>query len=127
MYVRWQKHKRRRPQFWRKDGPTSDIHWSAVIVENERVKGKPTQKHIAYLAGFTESAVATPTQQAFLWRRIKERLDSLANRVSPEQRKRIEATMTAKIGRPPTKRQRDKINRRRAHTLGAEWTAKDPV
>src|SRR5262245_24497883 len=83
MYVRWQSRKRRKPQFGR-HGKTirsarrygeriiasastgkQDRHWRAILVENVRVDGKPTQRHVAYLAGFTESALAIPAQQYF--------------------------------------------------------------
>ena len=81
MYIRWQSRERRSPQFgrgkqlhrkWdhkrqradyayaRKGTSKQDIHWRAILVENERVNGKPTQRHIAYLVGFTESAIAIP-------------------------------------------------------------------
>ena len=56
-----------------------------------RVNGKPVQKHIAYLAGFTESAVAIPAQQWYLWEHIEERLDQLGNQISQHDRRRIEA------------------------------------
>src|SRR5262245_65414217 len=136
MYIRWQSRKRRRPAFgrwgkqlgrgrqWRdriytrKGTSKQDIHWRAILVENTRVKGKPTQRHIAYLAGFTDSAVAIPAQQRFLWDRIAERLDSLGNRISREDRKRIEATLIKKIGKPPTKAQRAKLDRQRKQLLG---------
>jgi len=133
MYVRWQSRKRRVPQFGRygkqlragrdfafsREGTSEqDIHWRAILVENARVKGKPTQRHIAYLAGFTDSAVAIPAQQRFLWDNIAERLDSLGNRISREDRKRIEAVLIKKIGKPPTKAQRAKLDRRRKRLLG---------
>jgi hypothetical protein len=35
-----------------------DVHWAAIIVESVRVDGKPTQRHVAYLGGITESAIA---------------------------------------------------------------------
>ena len=57
--------------------------------------------HIANLAGFTESAVAIPVQQRFLWERIEKRFKRLGSRISPKDRKRIEAVLIAKIGKPP--------------------------
>ena len=74
--------------------------------------------HIAYLAGFTESAVAIPTQQRFLWERIEKRFKRLlGNRISPKDRKRIEAVLIAKIGKPPTKAQRAALDRKRERLL----------
>jgi hypothetical protein len=45
----------------------------------------------------TESAVATPARQRFLWDRIAERLNQLASRISPEDRRSIEAALIEKI------------------------------
>jgi hypothetical protein len=95
MYLRWQSRKRRRAEFGRRYGQ-SDVHWAAVIVENTRVDGKPTQRHVAYLAGFTESAVAIPAQQ---------RASILSHR------NRIKAALSKKIGKPPTKKQREQLDR----------------
>jgi hypothetical protein len=114
MYVRWQSRKRRGAEFGYGRG---DTHHRAILVENVRVNGKPTQRHIAYLAGFTESAVAIPQQQRYLWERIESHLDRLANRISADDRKRIEAAFIEKIGRPPTKAQRAALDRQREQVL----------
>jgi len=133
MYIRWQSRKRRFPQFGRwgkrvrgerklaytREGTSKqDVHWSAILVENVRIDGKPTQRHVAYLAGFTDSALAIPAQQRFLWNRIKERLDGLGDRISRDDRRRIELTLIEKIGKPPTKAQRAKLDRERKRLLG---------
>src|SRR5438034_11577610 len=115
MYLRWQSRRRKRPEFGRLDH--EDTHWSAIIVKNVRVDGKPTQMHIAYLAGFTASAVAIPAQQRFLWERIEKRFKRLGNRISPKDRKRIEAVLIAKIGKPPTKAQRAALDGKRERLL----------
>ena len=104
--------------FARKGTSEQDIHWRAILVENVRLDGKPTQRHIAYLAGFTDSAVAIPAQQRYLWDRIHQRLDRLSDRVSREDRHRIEAMLIKKIGKPPTKAQRAKLDRQRERVLG---------
>jgi hypothetical protein len=82
-----------------------------------RVDGKPTQRHIAYLVGFTESAVAIPAQQRFMWERIEQQLARLRSRMSPEDRKRVVASLIKKIGKPPTKAQRAALDRRREKLL----------
>jgi hypothetical protein len=69
------------------------------------------------LAGFTESAVAIPAQQRFLWERIEKRFKRPGNRISPKDRKRIEAVLIAKIGKPPTKAQRAALDRKRERLL----------
>jgi hypothetical protein len=131
MYIRWQSRKRSgRPQFGRRYREVGkrrlevvDVHWRAILVENVRIDGKPTQRHIAYLAGFTESALAIPAQQRFIWDGIKQKLDHLGNRISPEGRRKIEAVMVAKIGKPPTKRERDRLDRRRRQLMEAATTS----
>jgi hypothetical protein len=107
MYVRWQSRKRRKPKFGRYT-KRPDIHWSAVLVENVRINGKPTQQYIAYLVGFTESQAAIPAQQRYLWNSARKKLNKLRNRVSPQDRKAIEAAVAKKMGKPlpPTKRER---------------------
>jgi hypothetical protein len=135
MYIRWQSRQRNRPQFgyWgaikrvgnrpvlinRRDTETPDRHWRAILVENVRIDGKPTQRHIAYLAGFTESALVRPAPRRFLWERIEQQLVRLHNRFSPGDRKRIEAILIKKIGKPPTKAQRGALDRERQQKLGA--------
>jgi hypothetical protein len=117
MYVRWQSRKRRTREFGRGyyDG---DTHWRAVLVENVRIDGRPTQRHIAYLAGFTESALAIPAQHCYLWERIEKHLGRLANRISPEDRERIEAALIKKIGKPPSKKQREAVHQEAERILG---------
>jgi hypothetical protein len=56
---------------------------------------------------------AIPAQQRFLWEQIEEQLDRLHNRLSPDDRKRIEALLIKKIGKSPTKAQRDELDRKR--------------
>jgi hypothetical protein len=116
MYIRWQSRKRQSREFGH--GKPGDTHWRAILVENVRIDGKPTQRHIAYLAGFTESAVASPPQQRYLWERIEQQLARLHNRLSPEDRKRVVAMLVKKIGKPPTKAQRAALDRRRERFLG---------
>jgi hypothetical protein len=124
MYVRWQSRERRHRAFGRSGGP--DVHWRAVLVESKRIKGKPTQQHIAYLAGFTESALKIPAQQSFIWKRIEAQLRQLGDRISLDDEKRIKAVLIEKIGKPPTKRERIALERRRREQLGAEWCDAHP-
>jgi hypothetical protein len=86
MFIRWQSRERNRPARHSYDG--HDVHHKAVLVEAVRVNGKPRQKHIACLCGFTESALKIPTQQCLVWIRIEKRLRQLGNRISPADLKR---------------------------------------
>jgi len=88
------------------------------LVESVRVDGKPKQQHIAYLAGFTESALTHPAQQRFLWERIETKLKRLGNRISAEDREAIMKALIKKIGKPPTKAQRAALDRQREQLLG---------
>ena len=115
MYLRWQSRKRKKAEFGSGNG---DVHWSAILAESARVDGKPTQRHIAYLVGFNESAVAHPQQQRYLWERIAEQLDRLHNQLSPADREKIKAALVKKIGKPPTKARRAALDRRRERILG---------
>jgi hypothetical protein len=115
MYIRWQSRKRKKAEFGRGKG---DVHWSAILAESARVDGKPTQRHIAYLVGFNESAVAHPQQQLYLWEGIAEQLARLDKLLSPEDREKIKAALVKKIGEPPTKAQRAAFDRQREQILG---------
>src|SRR5262249_22486331 len=95
-----------------------DAHWRAVLGEARQVRGKTKQRHISYLVGFTESALAIPQQQRFIWDQIHQRLVRLSKRISREDRRRIEAALIEKIGKPPTKAQRTKLDRARKRWLG---------
>lgn len=110
MYVRWQSRKRRRSAygFWNKP----DIHWRAVLVENVRIDGKARQRHIAYLGGITESAIAldTPAQRVFFWDKVEDKLSGL--KLSPKARVPIIQAITNRVP-SVTAKQREQVERRR--------------
>jgi hypothetical protein len=127
MFVRWQKRKRQRPALgyhggevrddadravynkrgsWLRtrrsaDGSSlgQDIHWAAILAESTRVDGKPTQRHIAYLGGITDSALEHPAHRGYFWQEVMQRLDQLANRVLKDDRTRIEEAIAEKVPR----------------------------
>jgi hypothetical protein len=111
MFIRWQSRQRKRALFGRHK---SDTHWSAILADSVRIDGKPRQRHIAYLAGFTESAARIPAQQRFVWERIEKRLKRLRKRIPAKDRQAIMAALIKKIGKPPTRAQRAKLDRQRA-------------
>jgi hypothetical protein len=125
MYIRWQQRKRSNPQFgswYEDDGDTRvrDTHWSAIAVENKRINGKPTQRHIGYIVGFTESAAKVDAQRCHLWDHISERLDQLGNQITAVDRKQIEAAIAAKLPRPTPAEYKD-IARDFAQSIGWEY------
>jgi hypothetical protein len=115
MYVRWQSRKRRRAAYGSGSGP--DVHWSAILVEALRVKGKPVQQYIAYLGGITESAIAIVHQRCWFWEHVGECLDRLRNRISAADRQQIEQVVAKRVPRP-TKAQYAKCVRDRARWFG---------
>jgi hypothetical protein len=111
MYVRWQSRKRRTVKWWqngtrRKD----DMHWSAILVENVRIKGKPTQRHVAYLGGITESAIALdkPAQRIYFWNGVERKLAAL--KLSAKERAAIMQTIAKRVPRV-TSKQRQQLDR----------------
>ena len=67
MFVRWQKRKRKSRAFGGRRGV--DTHWAAILAENVRVAGEPTQRHVAYLGGITDSGIEADAQRAFFCRK----------------------------------------------------------
>jgi hypothetical protein len=115
MFVRWQSRSRRHSEYG-DDWHTADIHWRAILVEAVRVDGKPTQRHIAYLGGVTESALAIPFQQRYFWENVEWVLDRL--KLKPEERRKIVTAVAKKVGPPPTPRQRKQLDREIAAIRG---------
>jgi hypothetical protein len=85
MYIRWQTRR----------------HRAIILVENVRVDGRRRQKHVAYLAGFDERQI-DGRPQCGLWERITRKLDALGDRLTPEDRRRIEREIAAEIPCPTT-------------------------
>jgi hypothetical protein len=146
MYLRWQSRKRQTPAAggWcdevrdkagktvynergsflrtrkRADGSIGqDVHWKAVIVENVRIDGQPRQQHIALLAGITESEIEIDDRRRFFWDAVHERLDRLGNRISIEDRRRIEKAIALKV--PPLSRKEHAASVKRSQEFRTEW------
>lgn len=121
MYVRWQSRKLRTVKWRQRDTRRKDdIYWSAILVENVRVKGKPTQQHVAYLGGITESAMAldTPARRIYFWNGVKRQLAGL--KLPAKTRAAIMQAITKRVP-PVTGRQRQQLARRlRANGLDAK-------
>ena len=102
MFIRWQSRRRKYAQF----GGTvrkPDTHWRAILAESKRIDGKPTQFHVAYLAGFTEAAASIPAQRRLLWEQIERRLKRLGKRIPEKDREAIMAALIEKLGKRPSK------------------------
>jgi hypothetical protein len=113
MYVRWQIRKKRATR-WEPHA----LHRAAILVENTRVNGRPTQRHIAYLVGFTKSQTWERSKYSLprrcsIWAEVDKKLDRLGNRITPQDRTKIEAAIAEKVPRP-TAAEWEENNRRRA-------------
>ena len=95
MFVRWQKRTRRSRAFGR--DPRTNTHWAAILAESQRLVGKPTERHVAYLGGITDSAIELAAQRAFFWKEVAQQLDQWA--LPKDDRARIEAAVESKVPR----------------------------
>jgi hypothetical protein len=109
MYVRWIRRERRPAESWRDSEP--DIHWRAILVESVRINGRPTQRHIAYLGGITESAIARSEgpwlgELRQFWEGAMKKLNELSSSrgctLAQADQDRIVASLAEKVGAPPT-------------------------
>ena len=103
MFIRWQTYKSvasRPPSRWgsRYNKPQ---RIRAVLVESVRVDGKPRLRHIAFIASYDPKPYREHSMRGRFWLTARERLDHLANRVTPEQRARIEATLAERVSPLP--------------------------
>src|SRR6185436_20192252 len=76
-----------------------DVRWTAAVVESVMVSGIPRQRQVALLASITESGIEIVHHRRYFWDAVHERLDQLGNRMSIDDRKRIEAAITHKVPR----------------------------
>src|SRR5262245_19002184 len=114
MFLRWTSREgRSRSAF----GPGPDRHWRAILVESVRINGKPRQRHVAYLVGFTEKQLKLPVQRVYIWETVEERLANLSNRVDAKSRESIVSSIAAKIGDKPNETQRESLLREARGTL----------
>jgi len=114
MFVRWTSRAKRTG--W--EGP--DVHHRAILVEAVRIDGKPRQRHVAYLIGFTESRARTAHGRVNIWDEIAERLDQLDDRITAIDRKKVEAAVAMKLPKPTAAERR---NARRRSARARKWFA----
>ena len=112
MHVRWQ---HRAAYLRRKE----QGHWAAILVENVRVRDKWTERVVAYLAGIGERDITKLGAQCGFWERVTRQLDRLSNRISAEDRKRIERILQERVP-CPTRLQYDQWHSDGARLLGPD-------
>jgi hypothetical protein len=108
MHVRWQ---HRAALLRNKD----QGHWAAILVENARVGDKMTVRVVAYLAGIGEHDYQA---RGAMWI-VTRQLDRLSNRISAEDRKRVERVLQERVP-CPTRLQYDQWHSEGAHLLGSD-------
>jgi hypothetical protein len=98
----------------------------AILVESVRVHGKSRQKHIAFLGSIVGDASIDGTAGKVFWGAVTQKLERLGNRVSPEERERILASIAAKVGGRPTEAELEKFEREREQLLQSLRTSLAP-
>ena len=125
MFIRWHSRKRNRPYIGPSAGPVrvagrivrdkhgiplltrrradgtvaQDVRWTAVLVESPWIDGRTRQRHIAFLGSITESQIDVARQRRYFWDAIGKKLDKLGKRITPKDRKKIEAAIALKVPR----------------------------
>lgn len=95
-----------------------DVCWMATLVESRRVNGKPKQTHVAYLGSMTESGIEIPCWRGYFWEKVTAHLDRLGNRMTPDERKTIEAAIAEKVS-PISKEELEECR----HLADLAWAA----
>jgi hypothetical protein len=94
MFVRWQQYRSQALSSLLRERNDQRARLKAILVEAYRVDGKPKQRHIAFLGSISIDKGDAPRFQ----HTVTACLDRLSNRVSPDDRQRIEAALVAKVG-----------------------------
>ena len=99
MYVRWQTYRSQARDPRHRAQNDKRARLKAILVESVRVNGGPRQKYIAFLGSMS---IDRSDMHRF-WREVTARLDQFGNRVGPEDRDRLLASIAEKVGEgPPT-------------------------
>ena len=93
MFVKWQSR-----QKW------GGVLLMASVVESKRVDGKPRHKLITYLGSIRENhAQGDPknaVRQDDFWQHVSKKLNQASNRITTEDRAKIEAALAKRVERP---------------------------
>jgi hypothetical protein len=79
--------------------PPSCVVWhgGAVLVESPWIDRRTRQRHIAFLGSITESQIDVAGQRRYFWDAIGKKLDKFGKRITPKDRKKIEAAIALKV------------------------------
>ena len=106
MFVKWQK----RRSTWNDED--KDTYWQglagdllmASVVESKRVDGKPRHKLITYLGSirenFAQGDSRNVVRQDDFWLCVAKNLEKSGNRITREDRAKIEAALAKRVERP---------------------------
>jgi hypothetical protein len=95
MFIRWLAYQPNASWSWRSEDKR--IRLTAILVESVRVDGKPRQRHIASLASIREREMDDVNRRCQFWEEVTRKLDRLDNRVSADDRCRIEAVLAERV------------------------------
>jgi len=79
--------------------PMPEYCLDAVLVESQRIDGRPRQRFVAHLGTIREQDVTDPRQRVQFWRGVNIRLDEIG--ITDGDRDRIAATLANRVV-PPT-------------------------
>lgn len=118
MFVRWQQYRSQALDDWQRKRNDRRARLKAILVESVRINGRPTQKHVAFLGSVIVDDVDDGVGLTRFWYDVTRRLNGLRDRMSPDQRKRIEASLAKRVnGRLLTKAELNAFERQREETL----------
>ena len=100
MFVSWRLYRSQARGKLQRERNDARARLKAVLVESVWLDGKPRQKYIAFLGS---TSIDGSDWRSF-WYGVITTLDRLGNRVSPQDRQRIVAAITRRLGEPPPAR-----------------------
>jgi hypothetical protein len=118
MYIRWLVYQSHALASWKRNAVGNRL--TAIVVESVRVDGKPRQRHIASLASIREREMDDVRRRCQFWEQVTHKLDRLDNRVSADDRRRIEAALAERVS-CPTRKQYDRFKSEALALIGPKW------
>jgi hypothetical protein len=99
MFVRWQQYRSKAQKSWVREWKDGHSRIKAILLESVRIDGKPRQRHIAFLGSIGKAVTNRKEHRPHFWADIRQRLDHLGNRITADDRAKIEAALAKRV--PP--------------------------
>jgi hypothetical protein len=123
MFIRWKRRKKAATKPWRQPRSRSDAGDSlyCVLVESQRISGKPRQKVICYLGSLDEGDREKLWLRVDFWDAVVRKLDGL--HLNPRDRDKIEKSIGRIVSRVPEheaavfKKERQKYREKKAQLI----------